>query len=95
LYQAIAFNVNNRRPETLVAAVPDRAARGGEWKSDDLRVKVGKFIDSLPRANREVLTLYLDGHSYREIAEHTMIGEAILRKRIQRLKQQCKAYLES
>jgi RNA polymerase sigma factor (sigma-70 family) len=70
--------------ERLLAAVPEN-----ENQTDDLRL-LYQFIDILDPLNKALILLYLDGHSYAEIAQVLGISETNTATRIGRLKKAMK-----
>ncbi len=89
--KAITFNQRNRRPETLMAAVPeDLAGAGGNGTNRDQGKILEEFTQSLGPVDRQVFMMHIDDQNYRQISEQalTTMTEPNLRKRIQRLKQQ-------
>lgn len=62
---------------------------------DDLTVWLYRAIQSLESLNRSVIILYLDGLSYREIADITGLKESAVGVRITRIKPKLKSILQN
>ena len=86
---AISFVRSRRRRPTVplnegLDGVAEASAAGVE--SDERIRELYRFIDQLDRLDRALLLLYLEAHSYREIAEILGITETNVATKISRLK---------
>jgi RNA polymerase sigma-70 factor (ECF subfamily) len=86
------FNRINRRPEIIVGLMAPEAATTANHDAhrdpDDILEEFSGLLETL---DREILDLYLDRLSYREMSEILEINEATLRMRVSRLKQRFKS----
>ena len=95
---AISFLRRNTRPvrqtvplDDLTGELPDESARAGH---DDERVAIlHRLIAMLDPLNRALLLLYLDDHSYREIADILGITETNVATKLSRLKERLRQTL--
>ena len=71
--------------DDLLAGLTDSSA--AERESDDKVVALHAFVQRLDDLNRALLLLYLDEHSYRDIADVLGISETNVATKIGRLKQ--------
>jgi RNA polymerase sigma-70 factor (ECF subfamily) len=73
--------------ERLLNAVDEKACQPPEIQA------LYQFIDGLEPLNRALVLLYLDGHSYRDMAEVLGISETNVATKISRLKQEIRQKL--
>lgn len=71
-----------------------RSVAGSESDPHELQ-QLEQFIDTLPKTERGLLLMYLDGLGSREMSEITGISEGAIRVRIHRLKQQAARWNDS
>jgi RNA polymerase sigma-70 factor (ECF subfamily) len=92
-YTVLDFKHRRRRQEMSAAAEQEILA--GRFASNGNGNRPAKaldeFVASRDAPDRQVFTMYLDGYGYREISAQTLVAEATLRKRVQRMKEQLKA----
>jgi RNA polymerase sigma factor (sigma-70 family) len=76
-----------RNTQTLDEAWLDQASAAAPEEPDDRIALLRRFIAGLDDFNRALLLLYLDDHSYREIAEVLGVTETNVGTKLNRLKQ--------
>lgn len=69
-----------RLTDEMVQSLADR-------QQEELADRLYRLIDSLGKADKSLILLYLDGLPYKDIASITGIAETTARKRVERIKQ--------
>jgi RNA polymerase sigma-70 factor (ECF subfamily) len=84
--------LRERRSVPLDAPIQATLAAGGDTKSDQVRSLIG-FIEQMDELNRALMLLYLEEHSYEEIAEIMGLTKTNVATKISRLKQRIREEL--
>ncbi len=97
---AISFLRKNTRPVRQTVPLEDvkteiAAERSGDPETDERIALLQKIIATLDPLNRALLLLFLDDHSYREIAGILSITETNVATKLNRLKQRLREEMQN
>lgn len=76
-----------------IAGILEIAADPLETEPDERLAQLHHFVQQLDSLNKALMVLYLEGHSYKEMAEILGISETNVATKISRIKQQLKQKL--
>lgn len=83
--------IRKKRSQPTMVPITNDIAEGIAHKTDlEEKIKQGlryeTVIDNLPPEERDIIFMYMDGLSFKEIKDQTGISEGVLRVRINRIK---------